>query len=113
MTYIYKNKTGFVEREYKGQPPERIRVKGQTYWKYRIVFDGGIHAYTLTGDKLHKHEHRAYRTNKEIAEGLAAGTMRPPEGRDTTGDKQSRESVNQFNRMLKEKKDELGKPSLF
>lgn len=69
-----------------------------------------IHAFTMTGDKLHKHEERSYRTNKRTAEMLAKGSGYVPDNRDATGDKQSRESVNQFNRMYSDAKEKAGKP---
>jgi hypothetical protein len=111
VTYLYRAADGsFVEREFKGSAPERLRLHGKTFRKHSIVFDGGIHAYTMTGEKLHKHEERTYRTNKCTAEGLANGTMRPPDYRDAAGDKQSRESINQLNRMYRDAKEKAGKP---
>ena len=94
------------------EPPDVVEVNGEMCeLKSSPMYAGlAIHAYTLTGEKLARHEARTYRTNKEVAEGLAKGTYDPPQGRDVAGDKQSRESITQMNRLYEAKKNELGKP---
>ena len=96
--YLFEAPDGeTIERAFPvGDCPDVI-AEGKVYKK--IIAPVSICAYTVVGEKLAKHEERTYRTNKCTAEGLAKGTMREPEGRDVAGDKQSRESVRQFNEM--------------
>lgn len=56
-------------------------------------------AATYAGREGDKVVARQYRENKRVAEGLANGTMTPPDDRDTTGDLQPREFTSQFNSM--------------
>lgn len=56
-------------------------------------------AVTYAGREGDKRVARHHRVNKEVAEGLAKGTMRPPDDRDVAGDKQPREFVAQLNSM--------------
>lgn len=77
----------------------------------RLLVPVSILAYTPVGEKAKRAEARTYRQNKAIAEGLANGTMLAPDEvpnsqRDTVvGDKQSRESVRQFNEFYQTAKE--------
>ena len=104
--YVFEAKNGEqIERDFPiGTAPQKIgRFK-------RIIVGVGLcvpkehQAVTYAGREGQKILARQYRQNKAVAEGLANGTMNPPEGRDVVGDMQPREFKAQFNDMYESAK---------
>lgn len=62
-------------------------------------------AVTYAGREGDRVVRRHYKENKAVAEGLAKGTMMPPPDRDVAGDKQTRESIAQFNSFYEKAKN--------
>jgi putative FmdB family regulatory protein len=82
-----------------GEPVKRIITT------CNVLIGAEHRAVTNAGPEGDKRAHRHHRVNKEVAEGLAKGTMNPPDDRPVAGDKQTRESVRQFNEMYQTAKN--------
>ena len=103
--YTFESEGGrLIEKDFSvAECPKEIEIDGIWYRKIlspvQFCVPEQHKAITYAGREGDRRVARHYRQNKRVAEGLANGSMMPPEGRDVAGDKQPREFIAQLNSM--------------
>lgn len=104
MTYVYRARDGSeVERDYQGKAPERIKVRGLFYSKFRILMPNTIipehhRAVTYAGRDGDKRTKRQAQNNTWLANQIKSGKEYEPK----MSSEVPREWKTDFERKLKD-----------